>query len=159
MSLSAYQARLGRALAGLTARHLCDEVGFAPGTVRAVERGRPASETSLRTIRKALEDRGIRFPDDGSVERVRDGARIPPQEVVGEITGGRLAELRVGCGLSVSQLAAAAGVDYQTLLNLERMADPWDSRESSLGEVLAELSRRGCLGEAPDDREARSGRA
>jgi transcriptional regulator with XRE-family HTH domain len=68
LSISANQARSGRALLGMSQAELAQAAGIAHSTVADFERGarNPALET-VRAIKAVLESRGVRFAADSAV--------------------------------------------------------------------------------------------
>jgi transcriptional regulator with XRE-family HTH domain len=61
------QIRMARAALGWGVRDLAREAGLATATVARIESGKEAMGSSLRKIRKTLEDAGCDFPDDYTV--------------------------------------------------------------------------------------------
>jgi transcriptional regulator with XRE-family HTH domain len=69
LSLSAEQIRAGRAMAGWSAQQLADRVGMSIHTIQRLETGKVAiAKAKYETvvgIRRALEEAGVVFLDDG----------------------------------------------------------------------------------------------
>ena len=70
--MRADQIRAGRALLGLTAGELAFLAGVTPNTISRIERGGDAKQSTMDTIAKVLEARGVQFiPENGGGAGVR----------------------------------------------------------------------------------------
>lgn len=69
--LSPSQLRMARAALRLTVREIGAVAGVAANTVTRIEGGAPANRATLAALRRALEERGCEFSDDGETVRHR----------------------------------------------------------------------------------------
>jgi transcriptional regulator with XRE-family HTH domain len=144
LSLTAYQVRFGRGLAGLNANDLAVISGVARKTITMIEQGQVVTTSTIEAVRKALLKVGITFDDDGSIHLRALGAYLPPEAEVLPLTGEKLRRWREACRLTAVQVAGLAGVVPGTVRKIEATDDLTDFRETTLAAILVVLTRHGC---------------